>query len=69
MNVMFILHHWQFTSFATYVDGAAFATDDSTLTSYLAVLKRLAALAVQPDSANAPVMNEKGARDFETRNR
>jgi hypothetical protein len=69
MYAVSIPHHWQFTSFATYVDGAAFAADDSTLTSYLAVLKRLAALAVQPDSVNAPVMNEKGARDFETRNR
>lgn len=62
-------HGSQFTSFATYADGAAFAADDATLTSYLAVLRRLAAIAVQPDASKAPIVNEKGARDFEARNR
>ena len=64
-----MLYRLQFTSFATYVDGAAFAADDSTLTSYLAVLRKLAALAVQPDASKAPLVNEKGGRDFESRNR
>jgi hypothetical protein len=53
----------------TYADGAAFAADDSTLSLYLSVLKRLAALAVQPDTNRASAINEKGAQDFELRNR
>jgi hypothetical protein len=62
------LHH-QFTSFVTYADGGVFAADDSTLTSYLSVLRRLASLAVQPDTSTSAVLDEKGARDHELRNR
>jgi len=53
----------------TYADGAVFAVDDSTLTSYLSILKKLASLAVQPDTSATAVLNEKGAHDHELRNR
>ena len=59
----------QFTSFVTYADGAVFAVDDSTLTSYLSILKKLTSLAVQPDTSATTVLNEKGAHDHELRNR
>jgi hypothetical protein len=53
----------------TYADGAVFAVDDSTLTSYLSILKKLTSLAVQPDTTATAVLNEKGVHDHELRNR